>query len=64
MHTWDLARATGQPEQLDEATAESMLAGMQPADEAIRGEHFGPKVEPPPGADATTRLMAFIGRPV
>ena len=64
MHTWDLARATGQPEQLDEAVAEAMLREMQPADEMIRGEHYGPKVEPPPGADATTRLMAFVGRPV
>jgi len=64
MHTWDLARATGQPEQLDEATAEAMLSGMLPADEMIRGEHCGPKVEPPPGADATTRLMAFVGRQV
>jgi len=64
MHTWDLARATGQPEQLDEAVAEAMLREMQPADEVIRGEHYGPKVEPPPGADATTRLMAFVGRPV
>jgi uncharacterized protein (TIGR03086 family) len=64
MHTWDLARATGQPEQLDEDVAAAMLLGMQPADEMIRGEHFGPKVEPPPGADATTKLMAFVGRQV
>ena len=64
MHTWDLARATGQPEQLDEAAAEAMLSGMQPADEMMRGEHFGPKVEPPEGADHTTRLMAFVGRQV
>ena len=65
MHTWDLARATGQPEQLDEAMAAEMLAGMEPIDEMLRQSgHYGPKVEPPPGADATTRLMAFIGRPV
>ena len=65
MHTWDLARATGQPEQLDEARAEEMLVGMEPMDAMLRQSgHYGPKVEPPPGADATTRLMAFIGRPV
>jgi uncharacterized protein (TIGR03086 family) len=65
MHTWDLARATGQPEQLDEAMAAEMLAGMEPLDEVLRQSgHYGTKVEPPPGADATTRLMAFIGRPV
>ncbi|MFL6205036.1 MAG: TIGR03086 family metal-binding protein [Acidimicrobiales bacterium] len=65
MHTWDLARATGQPEQLDEAMAAEMLAGMEPIDGVLRQSgHYGPKVEPPPGADATTRLMAFVGRPV
>jgi len=65
MHTWDLARATGQPEQLDEAMAAEMLAGMEPIDDMLRQSgQYGPKVEPPPDADATTRLMAFIGRPV
>lgn len=24
---------------------------------------FGPKVEPPPGADLQTRLLCFTGRP-
>ena len=38
---------------------------MEPIDEMLRQSgQYGPKVEPPPGADATTRLMAFIGRPV
>jgi uncharacterized protein (TIGR03086 family) len=65
MHTWDLARATGQPEQLDEAMAAELLAGMEPIDEALRQSgQYGPRVEPPPGADVTTRLMAFVGRPV
>jgi uncharacterized protein (TIGR03086 family) len=65
MHTWDLARATGQPEQLDEAMAAELLAGMEPLDDMLRQSgQYGPKVEPPTGADATTRLMAFIGRPV
>ena len=65
MHTWDLARATGQPEQFDEAMAAQMLAGMEPIDEVLRGSgHYGPKVDAPAGADATTRLMAFVGRPV
>ena len=53
MHTWDLARATGQPEQLDEGMAAEMLAGMEPIDEMLRQSgQYGPKVEPPPGADA------------
>ena len=65
MHTWDLARATGQPEQLDEGMAADMLSGMEPMDDMLRGSgHYGPKVDPPPDADATTRLMAFVGRPV
>ena len=43
-----------------------MLAGMEPIDEMLRQSgHYGPKVEPPPGADATTRPDgALVGRPV
>ncbi|HET6966808.1 MAG TPA: TIGR03086 family protein, partial [Ornithinibacter sp.] len=65
MHTWDLARGAGLDDRLDPDACAEMLAGMEPMDEMLRQSgHYGPKVEPPPGADATTRLMAFIGRPV
>lgn len=63
MHTWDLARATGQDERLDPAKCAQLLEGMLGMDEALRASgHFGPAVEVAPDADAQTRLIAFIGR--
>jgi uncharacterized protein (TIGR03086 family) len=63
LHRWDLARATGQDETLDEQTCAEMLEGMLPMDDALRQSgHYGPKVAVPPDADVQTRLLAFIGR--
>ena len=63
MHTWDLARATGQDERLDPQTCADLLAGMTPIEELLRSSgQFGPRVPVPEGADAQTRLLAFIGR--
>jgi uncharacterized protein (TIGR03086 family) len=63
MHTWDLARATGQDERLDPDRCAAMLEGMLPMDEVLRGSgQFGPKVEVADDADVQTRLLAFIGR--
>jgi uncharacterized protein (TIGR03086 family) len=63
MHSWDLARATGQPDRLDADHAAELLAGMEPLDEMLRASgQYGPRVDPPPDADATDRLMAFVGR--
>ncbi len=63
MHTWDLARATGQDETLDPQRCAEMLAGMEPMDEVLRQSgQYGAKVEVPAGADVQTRLLAFIGR--
>ncbi|MCW2849944.1 MAG: hypothetical protein JWR90_3918 [Marmoricola sp.] len=63
MHTWDLARATGQPIALDEGRCAEMLAGMQPIDELLRSSgQYGPKVDVPESAPAMDRLMGFIGR--
>jgi uncharacterized protein (TIGR03086 family) len=63
VHTWDLARATGQNEQLDAAAVAVAFAGIRPADEAIRGPGgYGPKLEPPPGADEQRRFLYFLGR--
>jgi uncharacterized protein (TIGR03086 family) len=63
MHTWDLARATGQDETLDADTCAAMLAGMEPLDEMLRASgQYGPRVEVPVDADAQTRLLGFIGR--
>ena len=63
MHAWDLARATGQDDRLDAEHAAELLVGMEPIDAMLRASgQYGPRVEPPPDADATDRLMAFVGR--
>jgi uncharacterized protein (TIGR03086 family) len=63
IHTWDLARATGQDETLDPAMVRELLAGMEPLDEMLRASgQYGPRVEVPASADAQTRLIAFTGR--
>ncbi len=63
MHTWDLARATGQDETLDPAKCAELLAGMEPIDELLRTSgQYGPRVELPDGADVQSRMLAFIGR--
>ena len=63
MHTWDLARATGQPVELDETRCAEMLAGMEPMDEMLRASgQYGPKVAVPTDASAMDRLVGFIGR--
>jgi uncharacterized protein (TIGR03086 family) len=63
MHTWDLARATGQDEALDPEKCAVLLAGMEPLDDVLRASgQYGPKVEVPEDADVQTKLLAFIGR--
>jgi uncharacterized protein (TIGR03086 family) len=63
MHTWDLARATGQDDRLDPEFCAQMLAGMQQMDQMLRSSgQFGPQVPVKDDADAPARLMAFIGR--
>ncbi len=62
-HTWDLARATGQDESLDEDAVARALEFLTPMDEAIRRPGgFAPKIEPAPGANLQTRLLNFGGR--
>ena len=63
LHTWDLARATGQDETLDPEVCANMLAGMEPLDELLRNSgQYGPAVTVPDDADVQTRLIGFIGR--
>ena len=65
VHTWDLARSTGQDEALDPEAVATALAKMQPFDELLRGPSmFGPRQPAPPGADPQTELLCFLGRPV
>jgi uncharacterized protein (TIGR03086 family) len=63
MHTWDLARATGQDDTLDAGACAAMLEGMRSMEEAMRSSgHYGPRVEVPDDAGAQAQLLGFIGR--
>jgi uncharacterized protein (TIGR03086 family) len=63
MHTWDLARATGQNERLDPDFCAQLLGGMEPMDGILRSSgQYGPRVAVPADADVQTRLLGFIGR--
>lgn len=63
MHSWDLARATGQPVTLDPDYAATLLAGLEGIEEMLRASgHYGQRVAVHPNADVTARLIGFIGR--
>ena len=63
LHTWDLARGTGSDERIDPDSAAVVLEFLKPNDEILRSTGtFGPKVDPPPGADAGIELLCFAGR--
>jgi uncharacterized protein (TIGR03086 family) len=63
LHSWDLARATGQDLELDPELAEEMLVGMQPIEDLLRASgHYGPAVAVAADAGVGDRLIAFVGR--
>jgi uncharacterized protein (TIGR03086 family) len=63
IHTWDLARATGQDESLDPGAVAKAIEFLAPIDDAIRRPGgFGPKIDSPPDAGNQTRLLNFTGR--
>ena len=64
VHTWDLARATGQDETLVRTEVERMLAGLEaiPEEVLVSSGHYGPRVAVPDDADPQTRLIAVTGR--
>jgi uncharacterized protein (TIGR03086 family) len=65
VHTWDLARATGGDEQLDQSAVEGSFSGLQPMDAMLRSPGvMGPKIEPAEGADLQTKFLNFLGRKV
>ena len=63
VHSWDLARATGQSTALDSVVGEAALTWargvLRPQ---MRGEAFGPEVSIDPSAPLYDRLAAFFGR--
>lgn len=63
-HAWDIARATGQPEELPEP-ATTMVLGICKGfitDELRQFAGFAAAIEPPAGASTTQQLVAFLGR--
>jgi uncharacterized protein (TIGR03086 family) len=63
VHTWDLARAVGADEHLDGSSVRDAYEALKPMDAMIRQPNvFGPKLEPPPGADLQTEFLYFLGR--
>jgi uncharacterized protein (TIGR03086 family) len=63
IHTWDLARATGQDESLDPQAVAFTTGVLESAGDAIRRPGgFGPRVTPSANADAQNVLLAFCGR--
>jgi uncharacterized protein (TIGR03086 family) len=65
VHTWDLARATGQDETINEEFSSHALSGLAPLDGMIRGPGmFEPAIDPPLGASSQVQLLSFLGRRV
>jgi uncharacterized protein (TIGR03086 family) len=63
MHSWDLARATGQDLTLDPDFAEELLEGSKPIEQLMRDSgQYGPAVPVPDDAPVVDRLIGFIGR--
>jgi uncharacterized protein (TIGR03086 family) len=63
LHTWDLARATGQDDRLDPDVCADLLAGMEPIEDLLRSSgQYGPRVPVPDDAEVQSRLLGFIGR--
>jgi uncharacterized protein (TIGR03086 family) len=63
LHTWDVARATGQDERLDPHAVSAAMRFLGPRDADLRvPEEFGPRIDPPPGCDEQAALIAFAGR--
>lgn len=63
VHTWDLARTIGADEHLDEDSVRRAYEALKPMDAMIRMPNvFGPKLEPPKGADLQTEFLYFLGR--
>ena len=63
VHGWDLAKATGQPADLDDALVAHALAFAQQAiTPGTRAPRIGPALPVAADAPLTNRLVAFLGR--
>jgi uncharacterized protein (TIGR03086 family) len=69
VHGWDLAKATGQPSDLDPELSSQVLDNAKKAiPDTFRGPDgkapFGPALDAPAGAPPADQLAAFLGRKV
>lgn len=68
VHRWDLAKATGQPTDVEPELAEELLVGarafIQDTFRGPEGAPFGPEQQAPPDASKADQLVAFLGRTV
>jgi uncharacterized protein (TIGR03086 family) len=64
VHGWDLAKATGQPADLDDRLATHVMgfAEQALATPESRAGRIGPVVSVPADAPLTSRLAAYLGR--
>lgn len=63
MHTWDLARASGQEPGLDDDFAATLLEGMRPIEDLLRSSgQYGEAVPVADDAPVADQLMGFVGR--
>jgi len=63
IHGWDLARGIGANERMDPELLQITYDTMAPFIAEFKGSGiYGPDVQPPPGADLQTRLLAMVGR--
>jgi len=65
VHTWDLARALGGDEHLDQDAVGHAYEGLKPMDAMIRMPGvFDAKIAAPADADIQTQFLNFLGRTV
>ncbi|HEX7095432.1 MAG TPA: TIGR03086 family metal-binding protein [Acidimicrobiales bacterium] len=63
LHGWDLARAAGLDDRIDPEEVRRVMQDALGFGDAARSPRvFGPALDPPPGADEQTKLLAFTGR--
>jgi uncharacterized protein (TIGR03086 family) len=63
VHTWDLARATGQDERLDDDACARALSFLEAIGDGLRRPGgFGASIDPPGDADIGSKLLCFCGR--
>ena len=62
VHGWDLAKASGQDFDVDEATADAALGFYSMFGDDDRGDAFGPAVPVPDSASKLDRVVASSGR--